>query len=145
MILLYTLLLALLAAVEFLVSRRVRRLERKYTRASAEANKLLHEPLYRQGNSGRSDPYVAARRQYQLGQLAEVRDRLEARHFAWQSRANRLRRILAGVRSWKGRKLPYTFGVVDVSLLMYAFDRYGLNEYVSLEALQQLAGTLLAR
>jgi hypothetical protein len=145
MILLYTLLVALLVMAKVLVDRRVRRIEAKYTKIATEAAKLANEPLYRPGNSNRSDPLQIAKRQYQLGVLAAAEERLEARHDVWQGTADRLGRYLTKVRDWKGRKLPYTFGVVDVALLLYLIDQLGVREYLSFDALSQYASTLFMR
>jgi len=39
---------------------------------------------------------------------------------------------LATVRAWKGRKLPYTLGALDVWLLLYFIDyQLGAGEYLS--------------
>jgi hypothetical protein len=108
---------------------------------ATEATLLAQEPI-RPGNSNRPDPYQAAKRQYRLGQLAQKRDALEARHERWQRVAEKLGGTVRRLREWKGRKLPYTFGVVDVSVLLYAIDYLGVGEFVSVTGLRQMAQTL---
>jgi hypothetical protein len=144
MILLYTLLLCALGVALFLVDRKVRSLERKYTRVALEANRLAQEPAHRPGNSNRLDPFLIAKRQYQLGVLAQKRDALETRQYRWQRAAERLSATLRRLRAWKGRKLPYTFGVVDVALVLCLVDHLGFSQYVSLTALQQMVERLLS-
>ena len=145
MIVLYTLLLLVLVLAKVLAGWRARRLEGRYSRVSAQAVNLAHEPTYRPGNSNRPDPFLTAKRQYQLALLADKRDRLEAKHYAWQRLTDRLGGAVRAVRAWKGRKLPYTLGVVDVSLVLYLIDRFGLQDRVSWEGLLESARSLLAR
>jgi hypothetical protein len=144
MIVLYTLLLFLLGSARLLVSWRARSLARKYSRVTGEATNLAHEPVYRPGNSNRTDPFLTAKRQYRLALLAESRDRLEARHYAWQRLADRLGGALRRVRSWKGRKLPYTCGAVDVGVVMYLIDRFGPYDYARWESWLETARTLFS-
>jgi hypothetical protein len=146
MIFLYTLLLLLLGSVYFLSKRRTASLEKKYARVAKEADALVRQPSYREGNSGRlSDPYAAAKRQYQLGQLAQKRDRLEARYASWQDFTDRFGKFLGRLRNWKGRKLPYTFGVLDVAGALALVDYLGAGQYVNARALVQAVTSILAR
>ena len=146
MIFLYTLLLLLLGSVYFLSKRRTASLEKKYSRVAKEADALVRQPTYREGNSGRlSDPYAAAKRQYQLGLLAQKRDRLEARYASWQDFTDRFGKFLGRVRNWKGRKLPYTFGVLDFAGALALIDYLGAGQYTSPRYVIELVSTLLAR
>ena len=146
MIFLYTLVLLLLGSAYFLCKRRVASLEKKYTRVAKEADALVRQPSYREGNSGRlADPYVAAKRQYQLGQLAAKRDRVEARYASWQDFTDRFGKFLGRVRNWKGRKLPYSFGVLDVAGALALIDYFGAGQYVNARALVQAVTSLLTR
>jgi hypothetical protein len=146
MIFLYTLVLLLLGSVYFLSKRRAASLEKKYSRVAKEADALVRQPTYREGNSGRlSDPYAAAKRQYQLGLLAQKRDRLEARYASWQDFTDRFGKFLGRVRNWKGRKLPYSFGVLDVAGALALIDYFGAGQYVNARALVQAVTSLLTR
>ncbi len=142
MILLYTLVLFLLVAVKFLTERRARALEQKYARAALAAEKLVREPAYRAGNGNRADPYEAAKRQFQLGALLQKSDRLETKCMTWQRRADKLGKAAEAVRGWKGRKLPYTFGVLDVSALLALADYLGVGELVSVRSLLRVLTAL---
>src|SRR5262249_18516691 len=82
----YTSLLILLVAARFLVRRRAVSLERKYSAVLKQANALLREPVPREGNSGRGDAYQTAKRNFQLGAIAQKKETLEARHAARQGR-----------------------------------------------------------
>ena len=147
MIFLYTLVLLLLGSAYFLCKRRVAALEKKYTRVAKEADALVRQPSYREGNSGRlaADPYSIAKRQYQLGLLAQKRDRLEGRYASWQDRTDRFGKFLGRVRHWKGRKLPYTFGVLDFAGALALIDYFGAGQYVNARALLQAVTSLFAR
>jgi hypothetical protein len=139
MIVFYTLLLVFLGVAKFLIGLRAAALARKYSRVTKEATALLHHSNFKEGNSSKTaDPYNAARRQYLLGGLIQRKERLEGRHFAWQSWADWLSRAVANLRSWRGRKLPYTAGVVDLGMLLYAIDALGVGNYVSVQALIEL-------
>jgi hypothetical protein len=142
MIFLYTCLLLLLAGAHFLTRRRVRALEKKYTRIASEADELLRKGQFRCGNGNRQDPYQNARQQYQLALLAEKRERTEARYTAWQGRAERLAKLRARVRGWKGRKLPYTLGVLDVVGTLALIDYLGAGQYVNARGLFQAVVSL---
>ena len=48
------------------------------------------------------------------------------------------------VRNWKGKKLPYTFGVVDVWFLLSLIDYLGVGAYLSPRYLVQLATSLVS-
>ena len=146
MIFLYTLVLLLLGSVYFLSKRRAASLEKKYSRVAKEADALVRQPTYREGNSGRlSDPYAAAKRQYQLGLLAQKRDRLEARYASWQDFTDRFGKFLGRVRNWKGRKLPYTFGVLDFAGALALIDYFGAGHYVNARAMLQAVTQFFAR
>jgi hypothetical protein len=135
MILLYSSLVLVLGVIKFLIGRRVKSLEKKYVRVAKEADSLLKQPHYREGNSSRVDPYVAAKRQYMLGLLAQKRDRVEAKYAAWQVFSEKFGRFVSSFQSWKGRKLPYTFGAVDVACVLGLIDYFGFNEYVGVRTL----------
>jgi hypothetical protein len=145
MIVLYSIVLFVLVVARFLVGRRARALERKYSSVSAVATNLAHEPVYRPGNSNRHDALTAAKRQYELALLAHSRDRLEARHYRWQNAADKLSGAVSRLRRWKGRKLPYTFGVVDVSVALALIDHLGFRDYVSVDRIVQTVTALLSQ
>jgi hypothetical protein len=138
MILLYTSLIIVLGLAKFLIGRRVASLEKKYIRVAKEADALVKQSTFRDGNGSRVDPYATAKRQYQIGLLAQKRDRVEAKYAAWQKTADRFGRYVTNLRSWKGKTLPYTFGAVDVVFILGAIDYFGFGQYVSVRALVQL-------
>jgi hypothetical protein len=139
MILLYTILLFVLSVAGYLVKRRATGLEKKYVRLAAQADQVLRQPVLNRGNRNEPDPYVWAKRQYQLGCLVQKRDRTEARYTAWQGLAEKFAKWTAGLRTWKGKRLPYTCGVVDVTALLAGLDYLGAAHYVNLHNLYQLA------
>ncbi len=137
MVVLYTSLLLLLTGASVLIRRRASALEKKYTAVLKEANTLLYNSP-REGNSNRSDPYQTAKKNYQLGVLAQKKDCLEARHYVWQERADRLRGWLKAVRAWKGRKFPYVVGALDTVAALCVLEYLGLGEYTNPRHLVEL-------
>jgi hypothetical protein len=131
MILFYTLVLLLLGVARGLVAWRAAALARKYARLAVHVDRLTRDYSFRDGNSNRQDVCRLAKRYYELGRQVQDADRLEAKHFAWQARADRLGAALNRLRNWKGQKLPYTLGALDVWLLFYLIDYFGFGEYVS--------------
>jgi hypothetical protein len=145
MIFLYTSLLVLLALAHWLYKRRAASLERKYVRVSRQADAVLRHANTRPGNGNRTDAYEAAKRQYMLALLATRRDKVEGRYTAWQTRADRLARLRARLAGWKGRKLPYSFGALDVAGTLALIDYLGAGQYVSARALLHTLMTLFGR
>jgi hypothetical protein len=145
MILLYTLLLLVVGVAHFLFKRRVLALEKKYLGVVQEADKLIRQSNHRDGNSNRHDPCQQAKRQYKLAMLADKHDSLEAKYTTWQSRAERLGKLRQRLRAWKGRKLPYTFGVLDVTGALALIDYFGAGQYLSARHLVEMVTSLLAR
>jgi hypothetical protein len=113
MILLYALIVLVLGAGALVAGRRARSLERKFVRAAQKANEAAKELSYRGGNGNLPDPLKSAKRQLEIGRLVEVRDRLEEKYAAWESRAESLRTRQRALRSCQGRFVPYAIGVVD--------------------------------
>jgi hypothetical protein len=141
MIFLYTAFVFVLVVMGLVIRRRVAALERKYVRIAQSTEQLAVTPAYKAGN--RLDPCQIAKRQYQLGQLVQKRDRTEAKYHAWQGIADQFNSFATWVQNWKGRKLPYTLGVLDVSCLFYALDYLGLGQYLSAAALCQWVVSLM--
>jgi hypothetical protein len=142
MIVLYTAVLLVLGTAGFVIRRRAASLERKYAGVVKETHALLKEP-HKEGNSSRSDPYQAAKRQYQLGQMVARKERLEAKHYFWEGLSERATRWVQRVRDWKGRKVPYTLGALDVITALTLLEHYGLGEYTSPRALLNIVTTWL--
>ncbi len=145
MILLYSAFVLVIGFAGFLARRRAKALEAKYTRIARQADQLLRQASFKEGNSNRQDPYLAAKRQYALGQVVYKRDRVEARYAFWQNLSDKLSQFAARVRGWKGRKLPYTFGVVDVASVLWLIDRLGFGDYVSAGRLLELVRAYFGR
>ena len=145
MIFLYTALLLLVGVVHFLFKRRVLALERKYSGVVKEADDLLRQGNYRYGNSNRQDPYHTAKRQYKLAMLADKRDRMEASYTTWHRRAERLGKLRHRLRAWKGRKLPYTFGALDVACAMSLIDYFGAGHYLNARHVVETVASLFTR
>jgi hypothetical protein len=140
MILLYTLMLFLLSAIKRLIALRARTLERKYIRTAALVDQAAVE--HKPGNSSKVDPCANAKWLVHLGQLVEKRDRVEAKYFSWQNWADRFAGWVGALRDWKGKKLPYTMGAVDVWMILCLVDHFGVGQYLSATALIQFVISL---
>jgi hypothetical protein len=145
MVLIYTLLLVALGTAHFLVKRRTAALEKKFVRVARQADAVLRLTATRPGNCSRHDAYEAAKRQYLLALLATKRDRIEARYTKWQARSERLAKVRARIRAWKGRKVPYTMGALDVVGALALIDYLGAGRYVNARGLVDAIATLLHR
>jgi len=148
MILLYTMLLLFLGVLHLLIRWRVRSLEKKFSRTAAAADKLvLAQTALKEGNSSKTKTALAesAKQQYQLGQLVQKRDILEIRYHGWQGFAEKFGRLVAAVQRWKGRKLPYTMGLLDMGVVLYLVDRFGVGQYLSFDRLSETVATLMTR
>jgi hypothetical protein len=110
MILLYTLVLFVLGATKALLAWRAAALARKYGRVTASVERLTREAVLKDGNGSRHDVCRTAKRYFELGRQVQKKERLEARHFAWQT--------------WNER-------VLDVWLLLYLIDYFGVGDYLS--------------
>jgi hypothetical protein len=143
MVLLYVLVLLLLGGATLLVQRRARKLEKRYTRAAAQADKLLRKTVTKGGNTSRPDPYRAAKEHLELGLLVQKRDAIEERYTAWQGRADRLSHLKLRLRFWKGRALPYVMGAFDVAAVLVAAHYATAGQLVNLDGLFQAVQTLL--
>jgi hypothetical protein len=143
MVVLYTSVLVLLGAAHFLIKRRAARLERKYSAVLKETHALLHNPP-KEGNSNRPDPFQSAKRTYLLGAMADKKERLEVRHYAWQHRAEKVGNLLTRLRAWKGRKLPYVFGIVDSVVALCVLERLGYGQYTNPRRLLEMVTTWIS-
>ena len=124
MILFYTFALIVLGAIHWVLARRSASWGRAYSALAERVLKQVHGAPRKMGN-GAYDPCAVAKQQFELGRLVMLRDRAEAKHFGWQTWAERFGKAVARLRAWKGRKLPYTLGALDVWLAMYLVDRFG--------------------
>jgi hypothetical protein len=135
MMLLFNLTLLVLSCVQKLFACRAARLERKFARLAHEVNSLARDRVFKEGNSTRFDPFQAAKRQYLLGALVQKQDRLEAKYDTWALRAEKLERLAARLRQWKGRLVPYVVGAFDTVGLGCLIDYVTLGDIVRLRQL----------
>lgn len=132
MLLIYSLVLMVLGLARWLWAKHASALEKKYSRFSTQLMEAAREPSKRPGNGNLAEASLAvAKRQFELGRLVQKRDRLEARYHKWQSVADRLGRWMSALLSWKGKKLPYTLGALDVWLALSLVDMFGMSQYVN--------------
>src|SRR5262249_1285463 len=99
----------------------------------------------RPGNASKPDPYAVARQAYLLGQAVEKRERIEGRYCASQRFAERFGAFVSAVRNFKGRKLAYVFGVVDVLLVLGTLDYLGYRDQMNPQALVEFFNSLVSK
>jgi hypothetical protein len=145
MIFFYSAFVLVLGFAAFLARRRAAALEAKYARIALQTDQLVRQSSLKEGNANRYDPYQAAKRLYALAQVGQKRDRVEARYIAWQHFSDKLNRLAGRVRGWKGLKLPYTFGVLDVASVLWLVDYLGFGNSVSARHLFELLRSFLGR
>lgn len=138
MIVLYSALLLCLGVLKFLVDRRANRLVKKHSRVAQEAERLARVNLFKEAGGNRPDAFLAAKRQFQLGQVVNKRDRIETKYDVWQMRSDRLKSLISAIRGWKGKTIPYTFGVLDVGGILYLVDHLGFGRYANIRGLVQM-------
>ncbi len=131
MIFLYTVAMFFLGTTKWLINRRVAALERKYIQTVDAADSLLRQLTPRGGKETKLDVCQAAKAQVVLGLMVQKQDRLEAKYENWQAVAKKFNDFVTRVHEWKGRKLPYTMGALDVSAILYAVDYFGAGQYVN--------------
>jgi hypothetical protein len=117
------------ALVHLLVRWRVARLEKRYVRLAADADALLRKSCVRAGNSNSKapDPFLAARQQHELALLATKRDRVEERYLSGQKFSERFGGFRRGLAGYRGRLVPYLFGLLDVSAVALALNHFEVS------------------
>ena len=70
-------------------------------------------------------------RQQGLEEAHQVTCHVEAKHLVWQGWTDRLTGWVDTAGDWKGKKLPYTMGAVDVWMVLCLIDYFGVGQYVS--------------
>lgn len=145
MILLYSLFLISLGGVSFLVQRRAASLSKRFAQIAQTIESKVREAGMRPGNANKADVCQVAKTQFELGRLVAQRDRIEAKHYAWQLRSERLTRWIDQLRAVKGKKLPYTMGALDFWLLMSLVDRLGMGDMINLRHLVVALSNMLNR
>ena len=143
MVPLYTLMLTALAGVKWALAGRAARTEKKYTRAALDAEKLARELQTKPGAPGSGDTFAQAKRQYELGRVVETRDRLEAKFLTCQGKAEKVAAVVAKLRNWNGRVVPYLLGVADVVLVLVLLDRLGFPHGMDVTAVRAWAEALV--
>jgi hypothetical protein len=131
MILIYTVMLFLLGTLKQLVAYRARALERKFMSLAKAVDELVRQAAVKPGNANKHDVCVTAKATLVLGHMVDRRDRVEAKHYAWQRWNERLTRWMDTLRDWKGKTVPYTLGAVDIWMLLQLIDYLGVGQFIS--------------
>lgn len=142
MVPLYTAFVAALGGLRWLLAGRAARTERKFAQAARAAEQAARLAQTRPGNASAADPLAAAKRQYELGRLVEVRDALEAKYVAWQAAADRTGKLVVRLRDWKGRTVPYLFGVADAAIVLAVMHAAGVFPGFDVSAAREWAANV---
>lgn len=145
MILVYALIVLLLGVAATFTGRRARKLERRYANAARQADALAKEMNFRGGTNMRPDAFQTAKRQYELGRLVQIRDRLEEKHHKWEYRAGTFRNLKGRLQNCKGRFLPYALGAVDVVGVFLALSVFGIVNTEQVRGAVQAARIVVSR
>jgi hypothetical protein len=133
MVLVYGLLRALATALRAVAAARHARAKRRYEQLADSFHELETSCKAHEVSVGRPADYASQLRLLQLFERTErARQRWVARVAALQKRV----RYERAVRRFSGRKLPYTFGVIDMALLMKLAEVFGLNVNTISEAIR---------
>ena len=145
MILVYALLLLLLVVARYVIVRRVAALEKKYVRTARATDELFRAQPARPGNASKPDPYSTARQAYQLGQAVERARARRGPLLRLAEAAERFGALVTAVRAWKGRKLPYVVGALDVLFVLGALDYLGYRDRLSAHAVVEFLSSLVSK
>src|SRR4051794_40243137 len=127
MVVLYLFARLFLGLFHLLVKGRVARLEKRYVRLAAEADTLLKASGQRGGNTKVADPFANAKTQLDLALVAKKRDGVEARYLSWQKFSERVGSARRGLAGYRGRLLPYVFGLVDVTAVVLVLNQLAVG------------------
>lgn len=136
---LYALLRGLTSAFRMAASFRLTRAKRRYESAEEQFRKLETDCKAHEVEVGRP---VGFGEQLGLLKAYETRERHRSR---WMNAQRLLDKRLARERWFKelnGRKLPYSFGLVDMASLFYLIDRFGGGSRLVHTIWEQLAGMI---
>ena len=70
---------------------------------------------------------ASAKRSIKTVGLVVKRDRVEKSYASWQALSERFAAFRAALAGYRGKVLPYVFGVLDVAGLVVLLDRFGVD------------------
>lgn len=135
MVLVYGLVRALVAALRLIADIRHGRAQRGYERLESSFLELERESKCHEVRLGEPADYGT---QLRLLKAYEAKERARAR---WIAAARRLQRRHAAEKwlaEFRGKKLPYSFGLVDMALLLHVIDHVAIPSRHHLDALVEL-------
>ena len=133
MLVVYLLARLVLAFAHLFVRFRVRRLEKRFVNHAGKVSSLL-EASAKRGGTNKNDSCLVAKQQYELALAGLQRDRVEARYTSWQSFSERFGKFRAALAGFRGRLVPYLFGLADVTGLVVLMNQFsvGVNDVIVL-------------
>lgn len=105
-----------------LAELRHKRVQRVYEQYAEVFNRLDGERKLEEVGTGRPVDYAL---QFKLLKSYEATQKARQKWLAAAEKLNRRLRLEAKVRQFSGLRLPYTFGLIDMALVMRALDELG--------------------
>ena len=119
MALIYAMLTAWIVVLRKLASRKHNRLKSKYERVDESFRSLERECKNDEVTVGRPAAYSA---QFKLMKLYESLDAAKQRWLASKKKLDKRAGWAKKLKRLKGRKIPYSFGLLDMAIVMKAVD-----------------------
>ncbi len=122
MAILYAMLRALVASMRLLASAAHSRARKHYERLESVFQQHETDCKAHEVDVGRPVDYAS---QLRLLKAFEAKEQSRKRWVRASTRLDRARQREEWVESLRGRKIPYTFGLIDMALVLNAIDRLG--------------------
>lgn len=131
MVVFYYVVLFFLRICQLLTQARARSLEKAYSKIALRVKEMAGVPELNDRKNNKVDLFQTAKMQYELGRLVEQKDRMEAKHFAWQQSAEKMKSRVDHIQKWHGRKVPYVMGMIDLAVLLTVLNAL---QYIRIDA-----------
>jgi hypothetical protein len=131
MALIYGFIRSIVYALRKLAERRHARVKRVYEEQEESFSRLDGERKLEEVGTGRPVDYAL---QFRLLKSFEAKEQARQKWVAAAERMNRRLRLESKVQQFSGLRLPYTFGLIDMALVMKMLDElssYGLPVLVT--------------
>lgn len=136
---LYGLLRAAAAAMRLVASRSHARAKKRYELTERKFSQVEGDCKAHEVRVGSPAGYNA---QLRLLKAYETKERARGKWMRAANRLERRKRRELWLKELSGKKLPYTFGLVDMALVMHALDRFGRLSIFNIDALLETVVTM---
>jgi hypothetical protein len=146
MIFVYTSILISIFAIRWYVNRKAKSTEAKFSEIAKEKEEVFNHLSNATKTSFGSFPLLLEVTRFsRLTKLVEKCDKAEEVATKWADRGETLDRWYSGIKNFKGKALPYTFGLCDVASIFYILDSMGLSvsNFINLQLVIDLVARVL--